>query len=179
MGMACCYSFMVASTYLFYSNVVTFFFLVLFISTLIEIINTNIKKRMGKYLFITEPRFYVFFPRMIIQGTLTGIGDYATYSLTRKISNENAGEIALILILTNWFQFYCGVRAYSNSFEASLTIIILAFFWPLTTSSNENESRRNMTIALFLASISIIVRPTSFITWIYFGLLHYVCTISN
>lgn len=141
--------------------------------------------RIGKALQISDPYFYVYFPRMIIQGTMCGIGDYATYSLAKRISKsgekEAAGEIALILITTNWFQFYCGVRAYSNSFEASVTILILAFFWPLPSNNNNNNKENNFKtfLGLLLASVSIIVRPTSLVTWMYFGFIHLVFHTKN
>lgn len=112
-----------------------------------------------------HPMVYTVVPRMLVQGTLAGWCDYSLAQLALQIGASPF--TALLASTTNWFMFYCGVRTYSNSVEGCLFTIALSK-WPIEYDRRANGDA-NVCLALLLASISIIVRPSAVVSWVYLG----------
>eukprot|EP00898_Chlorokybus_atmophyticus_P007326 jgi/Chlat1/7595/Chrsp64S07151 len=72
----------------------------------------------------------------------------------------------------SWFNFFCAVRTLSNSLEATLTAVVLALWpWPYATTAS-SSTRSTTKVAVLLASIAFVLRPTSAITWLMLGAWH-------
>ena len=91
------------------------------------------------------------------------------YTLTKVYFDASTAAWALFLHLVCWFNFFCLVRTFSNSVETMLTVLALASWpWP----GHVQRSSRSRGIALVWAALSVIIRPTSAVLWIYLGFVH-------
>lgn len=100
----------------------------------------------------------------------------------------------LFLSVISWWNFFCSTRTLANSLEAALTIVAL-YYWPFTLSQTATGSttpssfplatspknaepgskdkvspRGDLKVALFIASLTCIFRPTAAILWIFLGM---------
>ena len=136
-------------------------------------------------------------PRVVVQGTLAAMADAAVVGLAGRLASssltssltststqtspastsmstsrtreEAARKWALLLTCSSWFNFYAGVRTYSNAAEAAVTAVAVAKFWPLTR--NEFEANHAATRkALALAAFAVALRPTAVMNWALLGL---------
>ncbi|KAH9515358.1 hypothetical protein Btru_014243 [Bulinus truncatus] len=100
-------------------------------------------------------------PRLL-QGAISAYGDFKLYTLSAKLCGRATAQWTLICHLLSWFTIYCCTRTLSNSAETSLVIAALSYFpWPDYPSKPTDVHK-----FLLLASLSVIVRPTSALVWI-------------
>lgn len=156
----------------------------------------NIKERSGKVMDCTllhcvhtqgldTPWACHFGPRML-QGSLVVVQDLAVYRLTRRLFGTRAAQFALLCHVGAWFVAYCSVRTFSNSLEAVLMTLVLAY-WPLrplhirqgtTVQPVEPDSDvaegsyapATMTWCLLGAAVTVVIRPSSALFWLFLGL---------
>lgn len=98
-------------------------------------------------------------PRIFLQVPLLVWSDWSVCEMAKRLGGGESWACALTV--TNWFMFYCGVRTYSNSFEACVLMGILNL-WP--------HNRAPSTKVLVLAAFCITIRPTSIISFAVLGL---------
>lgn len=77
----------------------------------------------------------------------------------------------MIVHLFNWFTIYCAPRTLSNSLETVLTLVALEWF-PATRDQARYGAPFPFEPYIFLATLSIVIRPTSVAIWIPLGLWH-------
>ncbi|KAL6074811.1 glycosylphosphatidylinositol anchor biosynthesis, variant 2 [Balamuthia mandrillaris] len=78
----------------------------------------------------------------------------------------------MVVQLLSWFTFYCGVRTLSNSAEAVLCTVVL-YHWPWQPSLlPASVLRRKRVISVALATLTVLLRPTSALIWAFLGLHH-------
>jgi hypothetical protein len=119
-------------------------------------------------------------PRLV-QALFAGVGDYYLYRLGFRLLGGRAGaRWTLFLSCVNWFSFFCLTRTLSNSMECSLGLVAF-YYWPDTsgwmlseTASTEETARyeRSRRIALVLAAIIFVIRPTNSLIWLLLGVIH-------
>ncbi|KAI8905543.1 Alg9-like mannosyltransferase family-domain-containing protein [Gorgonomyces haynaldii] len=117
-----------------------------------------------KFVGLAETDWIVYGPK-VFQGLLSGLCDYLTHLLAKRVYGPDTGRWTFILTTLSWFHAYCLVRTYSNSLETILTVCGL-YFWPLPRSNNGRDLR----ISFIFAGLSCIIRPTNALFWIYLGL---------
>ncbi|KAG5975777.1 glycosylphosphatidylinositol anchor biosynthesis [Claviceps cyperi] len=120
----------------------------------------------------------------VLQAVCAGICDYYTWQLAVWTfgPNSNKSYFALFLQLFNPWQWYCSTRTFSNSLEATLTIMAL-YYWPwrifsVSVPTLENSEMPNLAmgrfhvrtnlhvrISLCLAAFAVILRPTNILIW--------------
>jgi phosphatidylinositol glycan class B len=103
----------------------------------------------------------------IMQSYLAALSDYFCILLADRLFGYTVAKWTMFAIQINWFNFYCLTRTYSNSFEASLTMIAL-YYWP--SQRVPVSTRRDLRIGLAIAAISSLARPTSLIVWQFMGI---------
>lgn len=108
-----------------------------------------------------SPLLVALFPRVVVQGSLLVWAEYCTWQTAKRLGGSERGIVWLTT--TNWFLFYCGVRTYSNSFEACVLAGVL-HLWPEDSPPGLG--------ALVLASASVAVRPTSLVSFAFLGAWH-------
>ncbi|KAK9824054.1 hypothetical protein WJX72_007382 [[Myrmecia] bisecta] len=120
-------------------------------------------------------------PRLL-QAPLAACADVYVYSLTRELFGAAVARWALACQVLSWFTFYCLVRTFSNSLEAILTIAAL-YHWRAHAGciSHQSGSRHHpgrhssywsgshRKLALLLAALAVVVRPPSFLLWLFLG----------
>ncbi|RVE46326.1 hypothetical protein evm_009045 [Chilo suppressalis] len=120
-----------------------------------------------KFTGLDYPEALVILPR-IFQALFSGYADYCFYQWTGR------RKWALYLVLTAWFWFYTCSRTLLQTVETALLIIALSKF-PFKDgklSYYEKES----TLWLWIAVLSVFIRPTSAPMWIVFGLYNLFTT---
>ncbi|KAG6038909.1 glycosylphosphatidylinositol anchor biosynthesis [Claviceps citrina] len=116
----------------------------------------------------------------VLQAICAGLCDWYTWQLAVNIfgPNSNTSFFALLLQLFNPWQWYCSTRTFSNSLEATLTVMAL-YYWPWgifqaahATPTKENPKPANVLtglghvrMSLCLAALAIILRPTNVLIW--------------
>jgi phosphatidylinositol glycan class B len=118
-----------------------------------------------KILQLADTMLLIKGPRLI-QALFSATSDFYAFSLACKLFGPEAGKFTLFCMLCNWFNFYCGIRTYSNSIEASLTMVAL-YYWPFPRLPT--PTRSDLRIALAIAAITCIIRPTSLLVWFFLG----------
>ncbi|KAI7903719.1 Alg9-like mannosyltransferase family-domain-containing protein [Cokeromyces recurvatus] len=108
-------------------------------------------------LLVVVPRYF--------QAVLTAMADVATFTLAKKVIGNQIAPFILFTSLCSWFNFFMAARTLSNSIEMVFTILALNY-WPLTGHC----SLRNYRIALILASIACVMRPTNALIWLFLGI---------
>jgi phosphatidylinositol glycan class B len=112
---------------------------------------------------------------------LASICDLYQYRLARRIFGKSVARWALFAQITNWFNFYCLVRTFSSSVETTFVTVAL-FYWPGLSKlscpgkgaggggNNKVDNGTTMVVtALLLGALSVAVRPTSAILWLFLG----------
>ena len=103
-----------------------------------------------------------------LQAYFAAVGDYYTVKLANQLFGFETSYWTVFSICVNWFNFYTITRTYSNSLEASLTMVAL-YYWP--SKRPPISTRQDLRRSLAFASIACIIRPTSLLTWAYMGTL--------
>lgn len=127
------------------------------------------------------------------QAIFAAVADLYVYHLgLRVFSSQSLARWALFMQLSNWFNFYCLVRTFSSSLEASLAAPAV-YHW-LSTTSYLTKARQGKKdektaaakagllllppraisceerVALMLGALCVIIRPTAIFLWIPLGL---------
>ncbi|RLN95459.1 hypothetical protein BBJ28_00007606, partial [Nothophytophthora sp. Chile5] len=104
--------------------------------------------------------------------------------LARTYFDPKSAKWALLCHLFSWFIFYVMVRPFSNSIETVCTTAALAY-WPWNflqgtdkkkDATGPTAERSNRTLALVLAALGVLFRPTNIVVWLYPGAVHLVQT---
>jgi phosphatidylinositol glycan class B len=116
-------------------------------------------------------------PRLL-QAIFAAAMDLFTWRLAGKVYGRQQSKIAwaaLILSVVSPWQWFCSVRSFSNSAEATLTVVALDLFpwtWFLDSSPSASESKVDSTtfysqlqLALVAAATACILRPTNVVIW--------------
>ncbi|KAG0053431.1 glycosylphosphatidylinositol anchor biosynthesis [Gryganskiella cystojenkinii] len=136
-------------------------------------------------LGLEDGSLFIYAPR-ILQSVFAALADLYAYKFAyRLFENQVIANWTLYLSVISWWNFFCSTRTLANSLEAALTIVAL-YYWPFTPSKTGSGSTRrvgsnikenktltqqgSLTIALVIASLTCIFRPTSAILWIFLGL---------
>lgn len=119
---------------------------------------------------------------------LSAVNDYFLYRLARAYFDRRSAKWALFCQLGSYFLFFVMVRPYSNSIETVCTTGALAY-WPWKfldvdasakkkddASATDPMKKSHRVLALSLAALGVLFRPTNVVIWIYPGLLHLVQT---
>jgi len=95
---------------------------------------------------------------------LVSVVDILVYKIASRF---NAGFEASFVLIFDWFFFYCATRTYSNSFE---TVVVSAafYYWPPINNGNAIHRIRS----LVFAALSVIVRPSAGVFWVFLGSRH-------
>ncbi|KAG8861969.1 glycosylphosphatidylinositol anchor biosynthesis [Tulasnella sp. 330] len=100
-----------------------------------------------------------------LAGVLAGVTDIYVWKFASRWGKEY-GRAALFFSLFSSFNALALSRTLSNSLETSLTIAAL-FYWPFPSDQADS---RNLPLALGLAALSCLIRPTGAIIWVFLGL---------
>lgn len=120
-------------------------------------------------MFSIDTPFTVFYLPRLCHSLLFFLTDISFHSLlSRLLPTKKARRIVSYLYASNWFLNYCSPRTLGNSLETCLTILSLAHY-PFTAREC-SPNAKNLPLSIFLATISIIVRPTSALLWIVLGI---------
>ncbi|KAE9366133.1 glycosyltransferase family 22 protein [Stipitochalara longipes BDJ] len=132
----------------------------------------------------------------VVQGIFAATGDYYTWQLAERIygiGNKSTSAVLFMTMFSPW-QWFCSTRTFSNSLEATLTIMAL-YYWPWNVTSDtilgpgsdpslrDSEGRpllakptesgafatpgsvTRLRISLALAGTACILRPTNGLIW--------------
>eukprot|EP00899_Mesostigma_viride_P008256 jgi/Mesvir1/17431/Mv08709-RA.1 len=137
---------------------------------------------------LDSPRVLALAPRLL-QAVAAAVGDLYTCKLALQVSERPAvATWAAVFQACSWFLSFCIVRPLSNSSEAVLTVVALSHWLrathgpapppppppkhetapvmpPALSAPSASNASRDLRLALFLASVSFVVRPTSAILW--------------
>ncbi|CAL1542889.1 unnamed protein product [Lymnaea stagnalis] len=120
-----------------------------------------------EFLGLDSRMMLIKLPRLI-QGAIAAYGDLQLYKLSSKLSGRATAQWSLLCQLFSWFTIYCCTRTLTNSTEATLVIASLSYFpWPDYPSKSNDVYK-----FLALAALSVIVRPTSALVWIFLCAWH-------
>ena len=123
-----------------------------------------------------DTTFVIAWAPRVAQAAIAAVGDVYTHELARRwFRSASAARYATFCSLTCWFNFFCGVRTFSNCLEAVLTAAALAHWpWgPPGTAGDSRASRGEQTEALFpdaaanrlravaFAGAACLIRPTA------------------
>lgn len=123
-----------------------------------------------QFLRIDWPKVVIYSPR-ILQAICGAVGELFVYKFAKLIWGTKAAWWTLYCHITSWFIFYCITRTLTNSME-TVFISVALYYWQLSESRNLTEPAKSSSVykALFLASISCLVRPTAMIVWFPLGI---------
>ena len=123
-----------------------------------------------------DTTFVIAWGPRVAQAAIAAVGDVYTHELARRwFRSASAARYATFCSLACWFNFFCGVRTFSNCLEAVLTAAALAHWpWgPPGTAGDSRASRGEQTEALFpdaaanrlravaFAGAACLIRPTA------------------
>ena len=119
----------------------------------------------------------------MLQAFFQACGDLYLYKLALRWGDTGAlsARYALFLQLTSWFTWYCGVRTYSNSLEAVLMTMALTYWpWPTIPPFSSKLAHvpawlTSQQYSLVLGFISVVIRPTAALNWLYIGIYTLWC----
>ncbi|CAH2088274.1 unnamed protein product [Euphydryas editha] len=120
-----------------------------------------------KFIRLDYPDAVVFLPR-ILQALISSAADYSFYKWTGK------RKWALFLILSSWFWFYTCSRTLLQTLETVLISIALSIFPFKAGKLGYYEKESNNWV--WLASLSVFVRPTSAPIWVVLGAYNIMTT---
>ncbi len=110
----------------------------------------------------------------LVQASLGGLGDYFTWSLASYWFSADVAWWALLAQTSNWFNFYCLPRPYSNCLESVLTISCIAQWVPLWKDERRRlfqPTFRREILPLLLCSFCVAIRPASAMLWAFVGVM--------
>ncbi len=124
-----------------------------------------------------DTTFVIAWGPRVAQAAIAAVGDVYTHELARRwFRSASAARYAAFCSLTCWFNFFCGVRTFSNCLEAVLTAAALAH-WPWgraeaggdggpASDRNHDEAlfrdrRENRRRAVAFAGAACLIRPTA------------------
>ncbi|CAH0746403.1 unnamed protein product [Diatraea saccharalis] len=113
------------------------------------------------------PEAVIILPR-VFQAIFSGYADYCFYQWT------GYRKWALYLVLTSWFWFYTCSRTLLQTVETSLLIIALSKF-PFKDGKQSYYSKESF-VWLWIAVLSVFIRPTSGPMWAVFGIYNLLTT---
>ncbi|KAG6959526.1 hypothetical protein JG687_00008754 [Phytophthora cactorum] len=131
-----------------------------------------------------DSRWAVAYGPRLMQGLISAANDFFLYKLARNYVDAKAAKWALLCQFFSWFTFYVMVRPFSNCVETLCTTAALAY-WPWkfledgADKKNDDAApvkRRNRALALVLAALGVLFRPTNAIIWLYPGIVHFLQT---
>lgn len=106
----------------------------------------------------------------VLQAILAALSDCYTWKLSKTLFGRRIGNWSLFLSSFSWFNAYCLMRPFSNSLEATLTIVALNYWpWEFSLSISPMRQRvltRRFHWALFIIGLGCYFRPTSVLLWI-------------
>ncbi|XP_045504981.1 GPI mannosyltransferase 3 [Colias croceus] len=120
-----------------------------------------------KFTGLDYPEAVILLPR-VFQASLSAVADYRFYKWT------GSRKWALFLILTSWFWFYTANRTLLQTVETVLVIIGLSVF-PFKAGKMGYYDKENNSW-VWLAVISVFIRPTSAPIWLVLGLYNLFTT---
>ncbi|CAM6093376.1 unnamed protein product [Calypogeia fissa] len=126
---------------------------------------------------LDTPWFMARAPRLF-QALFVAVGDLYLFKLSFQLFGRKTAYWTLFCQMVNWFTFFCMVRTLSNSLETVLTIVAL-YYWPKDTESKVQRNScwlSSRQLALTVAALSCVIRPTNGIIWMYMGVLHLLQT---
>ncbi|KAI0221216.1 glycosylphosphatidylinositol anchor biosynthesis [Massospora cicadina] len=102
----------------------------------------------------------------VIHGCIAAVGDYFTVKLATRIFGRGITGWITFCTLTSWYHHFIATRALSSGPEMALTVAAL-FYWPFPNLTAIN--RWSLELALGLASLACLLRPTSAVLWVFLG----------
>ena len=93
--------------------------------------------------------------------------DWLTLKLARECTSETTSRWVLAAQLTNWFNFFCLCRTFSNCLETLLTTAAL-FLW--VRNWRLGRAATAMRLPLILAAAACAIRPPAAVMWVAFVL---------
>jgi phosphatidylinositol glycan class B len=94
--------------------------------------------------------------------------DIYTARLAGRFFGPQVRMWALGASLLSWFNWFFSTRSYSNNIECLLTTIALYYWpWPGLDKGDGRDEKVGFRVAVMLAALSIHMRPTAAIVWIY------------
>ncbi|KAA6418323.1 MAG: Alg9-like mannosyltransferase family, partial [Trebouxia sp. A1-2] len=93
----------------------------------------------GLYFARVDTTWVIARSPQLLQASFAAITDIFVYNLAHLQFGQRAARWTLLCQLTNWFNAYCLVRTYSNSFEALCTVIGV-HCWCLSLQHQEAET---------------------------------------
>ncbi|XP_067929021.1 GPI mannosyltransferase 3-like [Watersipora subatra] len=106
-------------------------------------------------------------PRLL-QASFYALSDLYLFKLSCKLAGPLVGEWTLLVNSLCWFTFYCSSRTLTNTMETALIVIAL-YYYPWTKQAARSGGTWRY---LWIAAISVMVRPTAVIVWIPLCLNH-------
>ncbi|TKA52236.1 hypothetical protein B0A53_04659 [Rhodotorula sp. CCFEE 5036] len=102
--------------------------------------------------------------------------DMAARRLAARVLGPSYANAALFASLTSFFNFHTSTRTFSNSTETALTAWALAL-WPWDTYSRrpvppqrqKEDLKRLLPLALALAALATVIRPSNAVIWLVLG----------
>jgi phosphatidylinositol glycan class B len=118
----------------------------------------------------------------IVQGLIAAVGDVAQHAFVSSNYGSTLAMWFTIVNCTNWFLLHNITRPLANSIETSL-FSLFVLFWPFFQPSldpmNQEDNEKKMAtmvmrrrIALVIAGITFLLRPTSAVNWALFAAIH-------
>ena len=88
-----------------------------------------------------DTTFVIAWGPRVAQAAIAAVGDVYTHELARRwFRSASAARYATFCSLACWFNFFCGVRTFSNCLEAVLTAAALAH-WPWGRPGTPGDAR--------------------------------------
>ena len=123
-----------------------------------------------------DTTFVIAWGPRVAQAAIAAVGDVYTHELARRwFRSASAARYATFCSLACWFNFFCGVRTFSNCLEAVLTAAALAH-WPWGRPGTPRDARAsdrkrdealfpsfaaNRKRAIAFAGAACLIRPTA------------------
>ncbi|KAJ3397401.1 hypothetical protein HDV05_002946, partial [Chytridiales sp. JEL 0842] len=91
------------------------------------------------YLNLDTTELFVVAPKLV-QAFFAALNDYYTHKLAVKLFGPRPAKWALVASLLSFFNFFAGVRTYTNSMEMTLTAVS-QYFWPWPSTGPLDANR--------------------------------------
>jgi phosphatidylinositol glycan class B len=104
----------------------------------------------------------------VCMALLAALGDVAVYRLAlRTFGDRSTARYAALFTLTAWFNWFAASRTLLNSLETSLNAVAMAHW---SFGGEVDRSAERPRLALAIAALACVLRPTAAISWVYLGL---------
>ncbi|KAH3665937.1 hypothetical protein OGAPHI_004126 [Ogataea philodendri] len=105
---------------------------------------------------------YVLYLPKVLNALICATGETFQYKLAIKLTRDHQiASLMFYLSLLSPFNWYCYCRSFSNSLELTLTNIALYLF--------PSHFNANYPLSIFVAGLCCLIRPTSALTWAFYG----------